>query len=93
MVFLKEFSEEYNFEKNRQITKHHVTFPSMPLAQSGSTTINVPNFSNTLSFLFLNKTSVIRAGFHKLHVRKANRQDPDQTASSEAVRTGSALFA
>ena len=28
---------------------------------------------------------VIRAGIHKMHVRIANREDPDQTASSEAV--------
>ena len=28
---------------------------------------------------------VFRAGIHKLLVRKANREDPDQTASSEAV--------
>ena len=28
---------------------------------------------------------VIRAGIHKMPVRIANREDPDQTASSEAV--------
>ena len=28
---------------------------------------------------------VIRAGIHKMLVRIANREDPDQTASSEAV--------
>ena len=27
-----------------------------------------------------------------MHVRIANREDPDQTASSEAVLSGSALF-
>ena len=37
--------------------------------------------------------NVIRAGIHKMLVRTANREDPDQTASSEAVRSGSALFA
>ena len=35
---------------------------------------------------------VIKAGIHKMHVRIANREDPDQTASSEAVWSGSALF-
>ena len=35
---------------------------------------------------------VIRAGTHKVLVRIANREDPDQTASSEAVLSGSALF-
>ena len=34
----------------------------------------------------------IKAGIHKLLVRIANREDPDQTASSEAVWSGSALF-
>ena len=40
----------------------------------------------------LNKILVIRTGIHKMHVRIANREDPDQTASSEAVLSGSALF-
>ena len=34
----------------------------------------------------------IRAGTHKILVRIANGEDPDQTASSEAIRSGSALF-
>ena len=41
--------------------------------------------SNTFLSPFLNKISVIRAGIHKMYVRMAIRQDPDQTASSEAV--------
>ena len=32
-----------------------------------------------------NKMLVIRLGIHKTLVRVANREDPDQTASSEAV--------
>ena len=32
------------------------------------------------------------AGINKMIVRIANSEDPDQTASSEAVRSGSALF-
>ena len=35
--------------------------------------------------LFFNKMSAIRAGIHKMLVGIANREDPDQTASSEAV--------
>ena len=35
---------------------------------------------------------VIMAGTHKMHVRIANREDPDQTASSEAVWSGSSLI-
>ena len=41
--------------------------------------------SNTFLFLFSNKMLVFRAGNHKRLVRIANRADPDQTASSEAV--------
>ena len=47
---------------------------------------------NTFLFLFSAKIMVIRAGIHKIHVRIANREDPDQTASSEAVLFGSSLF-
>ena len=32
------------------------------------------------------------AGIHKMLVTIANMDDPNQTASSEAVRSGSALF-
>ena len=39
--------------------------------------------SNT--FLFSNKMLTIRFGIHKMIVRIANREDPDQTASFEAV--------
>ena len=35
---------------------------------------------------------VMRAGSLKMLVRISNREDPDQTASSEAVWSGSALF-
>ena len=41
--------------------------------------------SNTFLFLFLNKILVFWAGIHKMLVRIANREDPDQTASLEAV--------
>ena len=36
-------------------------------------------------FLFSNKVLLIRTGNHKMLVSIANREDPDQTASSEAV--------
>ena len=36
-------------------------------------------------FLFSNKMLVTRAGTHKMLVRIANGEDPDQTAASEAV--------
>ena len=41
--------------------------------------------SNTFPFLFSNKLLVIRTGIHKMLVRIANREDPGQTASEEAV--------
>ena len=49
-------------------------------------------FRKLFSSFFSNKILVIRAGIHKMLVRIANRVDPDQTTSSEAVRSGSALF-
>ena len=36
-------------------------------------------------FLFSNKILVFRAGIHKMLARIANREDPDQTTSKEAV--------
>ena len=47
-------------------------------------TVNVLKFQ-TLLVLFSNKMLVIRAGIHTMLDRIANRKDPDQTASSEAV--------
>ena len=41
--------------------------------------------SNTFLFLFSNKMLLIRTEIYKMLVRIANREDPDQTASSEAV--------
>ena len=47
---------------------------------------------NTFLLLFSNKIMVIKAGIHKILVRITNREDPDQTVSSEAVWSESALF-
>ena len=41
---------------------------------------------NIFLFLFSNKMLLFRAGIHKMLVRRGNRGDPDQTASS--VRLG-----
>ena len=38
-------------------------------------------FSNTFPFLFLNECLANTAGIDKMLVRKANREDPDHTAS------------
>ena len=40
---------------------------------------------NAFLALFSDKVFVFRAGIHKMIIRIANREDPDQTASSEAV--------
>ena len=48
--------------------------------------------SNTFLFLFSYKMFGYNAGIHKMIVRIANREDHDQTASEEAVWSGSALF-
>ena len=40
---------------------------------------------NTFLFLLSNKVLVFRAVIDKMLARIANREDPDQTASSEAV--------
>ena len=40
---------------------------------------------NTFLFLFSNKMVVIKAGINKMIVIIANREDPDQTASTDAV--------
>ena len=47
-------------------------------------TVNAQKF-RTLFSLFSNKILVFKAGIHKVLVRIANREHPDQTASSEAV--------
>ena len=46
--------------------------------------VNVLKF-RALLLLFSNKMLVFMAGIHKMLDRLANREDPDQTASSEAV--------
>ena len=47
--------------------------------------VNVGKFPTLFSFCSQKKMWVIKAGFHKMLVRIANREDPDQTASLEAV--------
>ena len=51
-------------------------------------TVNVLKFRTLFLFLFSNKMLLFRAGIHKMFVKVANWEDPDQTASS----SGSALF-
>ena len=47
-------------------------------------TVNVKNIEH-FSLSVLTRMLVIRTGTHTMLVRKANREDPDQAASSEAV--------
>ena len=46
---------------------------------------NCSKLSKTFFILFSNKMLIFKAGIHKILVKIANREDPDQTASSEAV--------
>ena len=47
--------------------------------------VNFQTYQTRFLHLFSNKMLVIRAGTYKMLARIANREDPDQTASSEAV--------
>ena len=42
-------------------------------------------FRNTFIIRFSTKMLVVKAGIHKMLIKIANWEDPDQTASSEAV--------
>ena len=67
--------------------KNHRSFkyPSSFVGLNSASTVNI---LNTFLFLFAKKMLGHRAGFHKMLVRIANREDSDQIASS----SGSALF-
>ena len=61
-------------------------------ATSGNFYHSLMNFANSFDpasniflFLFSNEMLVFMAGIHKMVVRTANQEDPDQTASLEAV--------
>ena len=55
-------------------------------------TVNFLKFRTLSLFFFINKIETIMAGINNILVRIVNREDPDQTASSEAVCFGSALL-
>ena len=67
--------------------RHHLTIHTK--MSSGARciefTINIQKLLTFFSFRSQKKILVIRAGTHKMLVRIANRKDPDQTASLEAV--------
>ena len=56
-----------------------------PVIKISSTYGKCSKISHTFLFLISNKLLVFRAGIHEMLVRIADREDPDQTASSEAV--------
>ena len=73
-------------ENNKiRLHKNMITQHSWP-------TVNVVKFQTLFLFLFLSKLLVIRAEINKMLARIANREDHNQTASSESVWSGSALF-
>ena len=57
----------------------------LDLQRNEHITVNLRKFRTQLSFSSQNRIMVIRAGIHKVLARIASREDPDQTASSEAV--------
>ena len=75
------------YEPRRQVFSHQGPYNSIQNIYS-----KCPKISNTFPFLLSINMLVIRSGIHKMRVRIAIREDPDQTASSEAVWSGSALF-
>ena len=48
-------------------------------------TVCICPIKRMLGLYGLNKILIIMAGIHKMLIKIANREDPDQTASSEAV--------
>ena len=49
-------------------------------------TVHLCDIVNVLNFEHLSLCVLkLRSGFHKMLVRRAKREDPDQTVSSEAV--------
>ena len=87
-------------KKSKQTNKQNIVGNLMPRLRYDSNWLRwaktcsgkCSKISNTFLFLFSNKMLVIRAGIYNVLVRKANREDPDQTASSEAVWSASTLF-
>ena len=73
--FFSQFARLAGSFYNRKIPENPTTFGRAPYQQ----------ILNTFHFLFSTKMLVFRAGIPKMLVRRANREDPDQTASSEAV--------
>ena len=54
-------------------------------SRTRSPTVNILKLLTLFFFLFSNEMLVSRAGIHKMLVKIANREDPDLTASSEAI--------
>ena len=75
-------------EISREIVYSRDLFQPKLLVYAISTKVLYSNYSkisNTFLFLFSVKMLVFGAGIHKMLVGIANREDPDQTAFSEAV--------
>ena len=70
-----------SYDKTRIVFKAHSSFSFPFFLYDGKCS----KILNTFFFLFSIKMLVVRTGTHKFLVRVANREDPDQTATSEAV--------
>ena len=91
-MFVGELSDDvddyilYHAFKKRYPSCHTAKGRCFFCSHFSDSTVNYLKKSNTLLFLFLNKMVAIRtAVYKKMFVRIANREDPGQTASSEAV--------
>ena len=58
--------------------------PCSAASDLGLQCLSMSNKKDT-RLIWVKQILVIIVGIHKMHVRIANREDPDQTASSESV--------
>ena len=66
-------------------TEHHLEFLSLKGGCTGSSESTLVKMSHCCKSHVAAQMMFIMAGINKILVRMANREDPDQTASSEAV--------
>ena len=80
-----------SFCQNQRMVWETFINPKQTMHQT-SCAIIFKNFEHFFLFLFSNKMLVSRTGIHKQIAIMASIADPDQTATSEAVWSGLALF-
>ena len=76
-------SDPFPMYKWPVLSKPSVSINHLKINIFSTSSVNALKFLSLLSFL--KKKFVFRAGIHKMLFRLANREDLDQTASSEVV--------